>query len=240
MISRKKTFILFALLVVSITAFFPSPEKEDDRFITWTTNPKENKIALYWKNTEGKHLRSLGNLARWLDQQDKKLVFAMNAGMYTTTRDPLGLFIDQQKTITALNKKQGRGNFYLKPNGVFYITNGNTAHVIKTDAFPGTTNLKYATQSGPMLVIDGKLHSAFIKGSKNLEIRNGVGILPDGRILLAMSKQKINFYDFATYFLEQGCQNALYLDGHVSRTYCPSKNWVQKDGNFGVMIGITE
>lgn len=39
---------------------------------------------------------------------------------------------------------------------------------------------------------------------------------------------------------KKGCKNALYLDGFVSRTYLPEKNWSQLDGNFGVIIGVTE
>jgi uncharacterized protein YigE (DUF2233 family) len=91
-----------------------------------------------------------------------------------------------------------------------------------------------------MLVIDGKIHPAFKQGSANLNIRNAVGILPDGKIVFAMSKTQINFYDFAMYFKELGCENALFLDGFVSRTYLPEENWVQTDGNFGVMIGVTK
>ncbi len=91
-----------------------------------------------------------------------------------------------------------------------------------------------------MLLIDGELHSKFRKGSKNLHIRNGVGILPDGKIICAMSKEKINFYDFATFFKQQGCQNALYLDGFVSRMYLPEKEWEQMDGDFGVIIGVSK
>ena len=55
-----------------------------------------------------------------------------------------------------------------------------------------------------------------------------------------MSKQEVSFYDFAKYFKKIGCENALYLDGFVSRTYLPEKNWIQTDGNFGVIIGVAK
>jgi uncharacterized protein YigE (DUF2233 family) len=89
-----------------------------------------------------------------------------------------------------------------------------------------------------MLVIDGNIHPAFNKASANLNIRNGVGILPDNTIVFAMSKAEINFYDFACFFKNLGCKNALYLDGLVSRTYLPEKGWIQEDGDFGVIIGV--
>ncbi len=90
-----------------------------------------------------------------------------------------------------------------------------------------------------MLVIDNVIHSVFNEGSKNLNIRNGVGILENGNLVFVMSKNEINFYDFAFYFKKLGCKNALYLDGYVSRTYLPEENWIQTDGNFGVIIGVT-
>ena len=165
----------------------------------------------------------------------------MNGGMYRKDQSPQGLYIENGHVKSPLDTLQkGYGNFYLQPNGVFYITKENDPVICVTKTFKQTKNIKYATQSGPMLVIDGKLHEKLTKGSKNLNIRNGVGILPNGNLLFAMSKDEINFYDFATYFKEKGCKNALYLDGFVSKTFLPSKNYAQLDGNFGVIIGVVK
>ena len=127
----------------------------------------------------------------------------------------------------------------MNPNGVFYITTDNIPIICKTIEFKANKKIKYATQSGPMLIIDGQIHAAFKEGSTNLNVRNGVGILPGNKIVFAMSKKEINFYDFANYFKIIVCKYALYLDGLVSRTYLPEKEWVQTDGNFGVIIGVT-
>ena len=127
----------------------------------------------------------------------------------------------------------------MQPNGIFYITEDKKGVVCKSTDFENK-NIQYATQSGPMLVIDGKLHPKFNEGSKNLNIRNGVGILPNGNVLFAMSKKKINYYDFAQYFKKLGCKNALYLDGFVSRTYLPSKGYKTNGGKFGVIIGVVK
>ena len=159
--------------------------------------------------------------------------------MFKKDYSPQGLFIENNKTLAVLDRANGNGNFYLKPNGVFYITNDNIPFVSKTSDFLDNGKIKYATQSGPMLVIDGKIHSEFKDGSTNLNIRNGVGILPNNKVVFAMSKMEINLYDFAKYFQSLGCKNALYLDGFVSRTYLPEKNWTNTDGDFGVLIGVT-
>lgn len=164
----------------------------------------------------------------------------MNGGMYKTDNSPLGLFIQDYKTITRLNKANATGNFYLKPNGVFYITSTNEPLICTTEKFINNGKIKYATQSGPMLLTDGKIHPGFKQGSSNVNIRNGVGILPGNKVLFAMSKELVNFYDFAEFFKKAGCTNALYLDGAISQTYLPGKNWLQAGGNFGVIIGASE
>jgi uncharacterized protein YigE (DUF2233 family) len=91
-----------------------------------------------------------------------------------------------------------------------------------------------------MLLIDGEYHPALKKGSTNMHIRNGVGILPNGNVLFAISKQKVNFYDFATLFKQMGCKNALYLDGFVSKCYLPANGANDLGGAFGVIIGEIE
>ncbi len=191
----------------------------DDRFLSYSTTPAS--ITLYWKDNQGQPLKSLQNLKKFTESKGKTLLFAMNAGMYQPDNSPQGLFIENGVTQQPLDTLSGGGNFYMKPNGVFYITTGNQAVVCTTPDFVKARDVKFATQSGPMLLINGAVHPAFKKGSANLNIRNGVGILPDGRVLFAMSKETVNFYDFAQFFLGMGCRNALYLDGFVSRTYLP-------------------
>lgn len=229
--------ISFLLLVIS---FAVKAQTADDRFITYTADLKKQHLQLYWKDDQHKPFGSIQRLKSWLEAHKQQLVFAMNGGMYRPDHSPLGLYIENSITLSPLDTSNGNGNFYLQPNGVFYITTDNIPVICKTADFKNNGEVKYATQSGPMLLIDGQLHAAFKEGSANLNIRNGVGILPDGRVVFVMSKQGVNFYDFAGYFKSLGCRNALYLDGFVSRMYVPEKEWRQLDGDFGVMIGVAE
>ena len=207
--------------------------------VSYEADPSQADIKLYWKDENNQRIKSLKNLKIGLDTQGQTLLFAMNAGMFNADYAPQGLFIQAGETITSLDTATGAGNFYLKPNGVFYLTTARTAHVCRTASFVNNGRVAYATQSGPMLVSDGKINPVFQSGSANLHIRNGVGILPNKRVLFAMSTEKINLFDFASYFKNAGCQNALYLDGFVSRAYAPAQNRMQADGDFGVMIGVT-
>ena len=226
------------LSLISLTIF--SNVTGDDYIISYIADPKNQNIVFFWKNDEGETFRSIENLKDYVANKNQELIFAMNGGMYNSDNSPQGLFISQYKIKTPIDTSSGPGNFYLKPNGIFYITNDNISIVCQMSEFINNGNIKYATQSGPMLLINGKFHPAFKKGSSNLNIRNGVGILPDNKVIFAMSKKEINFYDFAGYFKKLGCENALYLDGFVSRMYLPEKNWVQTDGNFGVIIGVIQ
>lgn len=240
-INGKKLFfsIIVVLAIAGISAFSLVKNNDENRFVTYIVNPKKQDLKFYLKNEKQENFRSILNLKNWVESKNKKLIFAMNGGMYQKDGSPQGLYIENYKTLTELDTKNASGNFYLKPNGVFSISDQNNPEICTTESFKHSKNIKFATQSGPMLVIDGKIHPDFKEGSSNLNIRNGVGILPDNSIVFAMSKEPINFYDFANYFKSLGCKNALYLDGLVSRTYLPEKKWTQTDGNFGVIIGVT-
>ncbi len=239
LLNKYKVFLVFSISIITLLFFFAFSQK-DDRFITYYVDCNKQELKFYWKDDKHEILGSINNLKSWLGKKNKHLEFAMNGGMYKPDHSPHGLYIEDFKVISPLDTTSGIGNFYLKPNGIFYITSDNTPIICNSLKLNTNHKIKYATQSGPLLVIDGKIHSAFKEGSTNLNIRNGVGILPDNTIVFAMSKKEINFYDFALYFKKLGCKNALYLDGLVSRTYLPKENWIQTDGNFGVLIGVTK
>jgi uncharacterized protein YigE (DUF2233 family) len=208
--------------------------------ISYRVDPRAGTLRLYYRDEHGRRYGRLGRLRAALAAHHQCLDFAMNGGMFAPGFAPKGLYVENGRTIAPLDTTTGPGNFYLKPNGVFWLDTDRSAHIEPTAAFRRNGRVAYATQSGPMLVVDGRINPAFRPGSANVQVRNGVGLLPDGRVLLAMSKAKVSFYDFAAYFQRAGCRQALYLDGFVSRTYAPAAGWMQLDGDFGVIIGVSE
>ncbi|TGE29947.1 hypothetical protein E5K02_03310 [Hymenobacter metallicola] len=217
----------------------PRPASADG-YVRYTVDVRRQDLRLYWQDDRQQPLRSIANLRNWLEGQGQRLVFATNAGMYKANNVPQGLFIQNGRVLNPLDTTRGAGNFYLKPNGVFYTTSDGQAQVCSTEQFRYSRRIRYATQSGPLLLLHGRMHPAFRRGAANLNVRNGVGVLPNGQVVFAMSRQKVSLYEFADYFRRLGCRNALYLDGFVSRTYLPAKGWVQTDGDFGVLVGVTE
>ncbi|MDE2595319.1 MAG: phosphodiester glycosidase family protein [Sphingomonadales bacterium] len=193
-------------------------------FTVCTAISGQHAIRLALNGRDGKPLRSLQHLA---DDQFHSAApaFAMNAGMFDENGMPIGLYVEGGKQDTSLNRRTGPGNFHMLPNGVFY---GDAAgwHVATTGAFAlqSPPGLQFATQSGPMLVIDGKLHPDFASDGDSRYVRNGVGIGPDGRALFAISAKPVSFGKLARLFRDRlKCRNALYFDGFVSSLWDPAQ-----------------
>lgn len=242
---KMKTYHILLLIVPTIlssTILSKAQTKfTDPVIISYTCDEKKQDVQMHWEDVNGKVYGNIGTLLYKLGEKQQDVVLAMNGGMYLEDQSPQGLYIEKGKTIRNTNtKKSSYGNFYMQPNGVFYILDNDVAGVCKTDEISKLRNIKYATQSGPMLVHDGQINAHFKEGSESTYIRNGVGILPDGSILFAISTEKVNLYRFANFFRQNGCKNALYLDGFVSKMYCPELNIQQTDGSFGVIICVIE
>jgi uncharacterized protein YigE (DUF2233 family) len=233
-----KNNLVIGTLLILIYSQNGLAQEKDSLFLSYISEP--SSINLYWKDSNGKIIGSIQNLKTYVEIGKKELKFAMNGGMYKKDQSPQGLYVQNNILLSPLDTLSGSGNFYLKPNGVFYLTKDNQASICQTKEFVDNGQIKFATQSGPILLINGTTNPAFKKGSKNLNIRNGVGVLPDNKVVFAMSKHEVNFYDFAEFFKKMNCKYALYLDGFISRAYLPEANWKQLDGHFGVMIGVVK
>ena len=184
----------------------------------------------------------LGNfdrLSQKLKADGKTLIFAMNAGMYDTNLRPIGLYVENGVEAKKLNRRNGGGNFHLKPNGVFYIA-GEKAGVMETEAFAKSgIQPDFATQSGPMLVINNKIHPRLSPTGTSFKIRNGVCVPDDHTAMFAISNDPVGFYDFASVFEDQlGCKNALFLDGSISSLYSAEVSGVGGYVPMGPMVGV--
>lgn len=180
-------------------------------------DPKRYEIGLYRLGPDGRPFHDLNNFETQL-MGKLPLLFAMNAGMYQEDLSPVGLYVENGVIAHKVQTADARGNFYLKPNGVFFIDESGAAGVLETDAFiSAALQVRLATQSGPMLVINGELHPKFEDNGASRNIRNGVGVDAEGRAVFAISKGEVSFGSFARLFRDDlKCPNALYFDGVVS------------------------
>ena len=243
----KKYYFLFLFLLQTITiqsqiegAHFFTMECRGTIYDIVKIDLRKTKVKMALANDKNEKYRSIEKLKNEIETRGAKLIFAMNGGMYLKDGTPQGLYMEDGKTITKLDKKENAyGNFYLQPNGVFAIfEDGAVVETTKQFQKENTVPV-YATQSGPMLLFDNNIHPKFNEGSPNTHIRNGVGQISEHELVFAISKQKVNLFDFAMLFHEGfGCDNALYLDGFVSKAWMPPLNRLDLKGNFGVIIYV--
>lgn len=209
----------------------------------YEVNLKTDDLQMFWRDDTGNIFRSFRAVKDWLQSEKKQeLVFAINGGIFMENRYPLGLYIENGVELSKLNKyKDEFGNFYIQPNGVFAISE-NKAFIIPTDDYQNIKEeIKYATQSGPIMVLDGEINNNLKAESKSRYLRNGVGLKSETEIVFAISNRPVTFYEFAEYFQKElGCDQALYLDGSISLMYAPEMKRYHNSGNFSVIIGVVK
>lgn len=236
MVGHKLQVMLFVVIL-----FCSGKSYCDEHFIDFNVRPSYHKIELRLLDKAGKPLGSFKRLKDELDAEGKKLLFAMNAGIFMQNQMPLGLYIENGKVFRKLNStKNLYGNFYLQPNGVFLIAEGKP-YIIETKSFHTFSEqhkIQYATQSGPLLLINGKYNQSLNKYNNNKLIRNAVCVRSNEEVNLSISRLPVSFTEMGEHQLTLKCNSALYLDGAISGVY--QKNMRLKNNqSYGVMIAVT-
>jgi uncharacterized protein YigE (DUF2233 family) len=235
--------LLLGLITIASSAvaegYCRALKHKGDGYTICTVDPRKSTIRIHDLDPAKQPYKTFKALAGKLWSDGIFLRIAMNGGMYQPDFSPVGLYVENGVEKQKLNTNAGWGNFHLLPNGVFYLLAGR-AGVMEAKAF-ALSGIKplYATQSGPMLVIDGKIHPKFDPQSVSLKKRNGIGVAADGQVIFAVSEGQVRFHDFATLFRDVlGCRNALFLDGTISALYVPE--WHRSDDAYplGPIISV--
>lgn len=219
--------LLFALDYVgnAMAAQILSPSSFGFTLAVCRIDLRYDQLRTFWRNPQGQPYASLPSLAAQLRPQGQELVCAVNAGIYEASLRPLGLYIEQGKEWRAANRRQsGYGNFYMQPNGVFLLQAGR-AEILSTQAWLKRSDMQraavqYATQSGPLLLVNGKVNPQFDPASRNKTVRNAVCVHDAQTVSLVTTGSPVSFHQFASLLQQRlGCQSALYLDGAISTFY---------------------
>jgi uncharacterized protein YigE (DUF2233 family) len=236
----------FCILAGGAVAAGPPPCRsvafENQSYTVCEADLRRHAVRLFWQRPSGAPYAYLRALPRVLDKADAPLAFATNAGMFDPTFKPVGLYVENGRQLVPASTKAGYGNFHMRPNGIFFLA-GDRAGVLETRAYlKEAPRADFATQSGPMLVINGRLHPRFKQDSASLKRRNGVGVNDAHTIMFAISEGEVTFEAFARLFRDRlKCDNALFLDGgSVPSLLIPAQG---RGGNLlpmGPMLAVFE
>ena len=237
-----KVFIF--ILVLWLTPVW-SAECQDFKFqeapfTACTAKILEDDIRLFLHDKTGKIFGQFQKLDNFLKEQDLDIIFATNGGMYHADRSPVGMYVENFKEFSPIITRDGPGNFGLLPNGVFCFSKKEFL-ILETKKFSqGKIQCQYATQSGTFVIYNGKINTKFIKEGTYKFVRSGVGISRDGlKAIFLISNQAVNFHHFASTFLDHfKIDNALYLDGNISRLYSPKINRIDCGFDIGPIVAV--
>lgn len=170
--------------------------------------------------------------------RDVRGLLTTNAGIFEPDLRPTGLLVIDGETIAPLRRGDGAGNFFMLPNGVFQL-GASGARVLETSEYTGD-GVALATQSGPLLLRNGKMHPAFRKSSAHRVIRSGVGVRGPKEIVFVISRDDVSLHDFAAFFRDTlHCPDALYLDGIISGQGAEDVGLDEDTGPFSAVFAVT-
>ena len=213
---------------------------EDVPLTHCVADPGQHRIALA---NAPKGAAPYGSLPAFAEGADASTIaFAMNGGAYGDDLKALGYYVENGERLKEFNRgdapEGNTSNFFMKPNGVFFGTGGKW-RVLSTEAFYASVSDRpeFGTQSGPMLVIEGKLHPAIQDNGPSRAIRNGVGVDAKGMAHFVIADAPISFGQLARYFRDElKTPNALYLDGQVSALWDPARGRLDKARNGPIVV----
>ena len=212
---------------------------EDSKFTHCVAKPGTHKILMRIKGGDGILLRNLKSLSNFMGE--KPVSFAMNAGMYDIKSRPIGYYVEDGERITKLNRAKGEGNFHMQPNGVFFGNESGGWQVMTSADFENKVKDRpdFGTQSGPMLLINGKVHPDITENGESRYTRNAVGVDKDGAAHFVIADEPVSFGRMARMMRDRaGTPNALYLDGKVSALWDPANNRMDIKYPLGPMVVV--
>ena len=200
--------------------------------------PSRHRITMRLARRNGENIRSLDNLSE--EVSVGSVAFAVNGGMFDDAGDPVGYYVENSQRLQTLNTADGEGNFHMKPNGVFFGSDGSWEIRTSEDFLANVSDRpQFGTQSGPMLVVGGKLHPDIARDGESRLVRNGVGVDTQGRAHFVISNAPVSFGKLARFFKDElDTPNALFLDGNVSALWVPATGRVDTGNALGPFIVV--
>lgn len=235
---KTKLVIRTGLLIIAVQLL--SGVTKVEKYKTTIVDLNKHELTLHWKNEKGEPYKSLFAIKKALEDRKQNILALTNAGIYGKDYAPLGLHIENRTVLRKLNKAKGGGNFFLKPNSVFLI-DAKGPKIVRTEELKKTDGIILATQSGPLLFDQKGIHPKFKKDSKSKYLRNAIGIRKDGKVVLALSRIPVTFWELSSYMKdEMECETAMYLDGAISQMWRKGEPVPYVFAPFVGILAVTE
>ncbi|OGV33664.1 MAG: hypothetical protein A3E88_06680 [Legionellales bacterium RIFCSPHIGHO2_12_FULL_35_11] len=163
------------------------------------------KINLKYNQLQLAIGKELFNRPAFIDEfaEIKKSLIAINGGFFDKSYQPLGLRISGYKLFNQI-----KGISWW---GIFYINN-NKASITNIENYFPKKGISFAIQSGPRLIIDGKIPSL----KPGLAERTALGITKTGKIIIVVTNNNPLTTTALANIMKSyplNCKNALNLDG---------------------------
>lgn len=172
---------------------------------------KNNKLESVTAKNIGMNNASVDQIS-----ERTRALLGINGGFFDKQFRPLGLRISNKQQLSPLKRISWWGIFYIK-NKVPKIASLRT--------FEQDTDIEFAVQSGPRLLINGKIPSLKV-GSAD---RSALGITAEGKVILLVSTNAaMSTYELARFMKSPplNCVNAINLDGgSSSQLYAHIRNF---------------
>jgi uncharacterized protein YigE (DUF2233 family) len=212
---------------------------EGSRFTACRYQAGHDEILLALADSHGP-LRSFARLKAALGPRARRLRFAMNGGMFDAAGGPVGLYVEQGVEKHGINRRTGPGNFHMLPNGVFAVDAAGRVAIVPSPAWPPPRfAVRWATQSGPMLVIAGQLHPLIQPDGASRYVRNAVGVADARTAWFVISDESVSFGRLARFLRDGlGCRDALYFDGAVSSLWDPADGREDQREDLGPLVAV--
>jgi uncharacterized protein YigE (DUF2233 family) len=197
-------------------------------------------LRVYLDDERGARIGTFGRLRAFLGRRGVELLAATNAGIFEPGFVPTGLHVERGVALRPLNLARGEGNFFTQPNGVFFIAQGG-AGIAESSAFARRgAPVQEATQSGPLLLLDGKIPPGISPRSRHRKLRSGVCVIDERQVAFGISRAEVTFHQMAKMFAQAlSCRSALYLDGTISGLHAPQIGRTDEDrGPFAGILGV--
>ncbi|MCP4521980.1 MAG: hypothetical protein GY827_09880 [Cytophagales bacterium] len=226
---QKKIIVFVSALLLAFGSFAQSSSTiyEGKKFYSFSVKVTPENVKKFTIEDNKNNF----NHQQYVQLDVKDNVFVAVASVVDANCNSLGFLAINGRILQRANTGNGGGNFYLKPNGAFLVTQNDIIVCETSQISRYQSNIVHGIQSGPMLLNNGQINSNFGIASPNKRIRSGVGTYFNKKgekcVVFVIADEPVTFYEFASLFKNKyKCSNALCLESArsvMSIPYIPNK-----------------